>query len=169
MKVFVALLLLAGAHPARAQILGNDAAACASHEGPAILVTIDGLKDRKGTLKVELYPGNEQDFLKPDIDLIAAKKVFRRIQATPPASGSAQICIRVPRPGRYALFASHDRDGRDKFNFFSDGAGFPSNSRLGMSRPKVQAALIDVGAGITGATVHMQYLHGLSGFSPLKN
>ena len=156
----------AGAAPTRAQAIGPDAAACAAG-GPAIQATITGLKDRRGTLKLELYPANEQDFLADDNALIAAGKTFRRVSVAVPASGNPVVCIRVPRAGRYALFFGHDRDGKPKFNFMSDGAGFPSNQRLGRSRPKLSEALIDAGAGVTTTTIRAQYLRGFSGFGPL--
>jgi uncharacterized protein (DUF2141 family) len=164
------VLVTAGmpAAPAGAQVLGPDAAACTSERVPAIRATIAGLKDRKGQLKLELYPADEDDFLASDKKLIAAGKTFRRIAVDPPASGDAVICIRVPRPGRYALFAGHDRDGKRKFNFWSDGAGFPSNHRIGRSRPKMADALIDVGTGAVGTMIRMQYLKGLGGFGPLN-
>ncbi len=92
---------------------------------PAILARIEGLKDRKGNLKLELYPANEEDFLQDDGVLVRAGKTFRRVQVPTPASGArVEMCIRVPRPGRYALLFTHDRDGKNKFNFWSDGAGF---------------------------------------------
>ena len=137
MRRFCALALLSLATPAHAEIVGQDAAACAVSAGPAILATLTGLRDRKGTVKLELYPPNADDFLKDDRDLIAEHKLFRRIEVSVPANGPVQLCIRVPRAGGYALFAGHDRDGRNKFNFFTDGAGFPSNRKLGMSRPKL--------------------------------
>ena len=34
--------------------------------------------------------------------------------------------MRVPAPGRYALLFTHNRDGKNKFNFWADGAGFAS-------------------------------------------
>lgn len=151
------------ATPAGAQVLGEDAAACTGGQGPAIRATITGIKDRQGTLNLELYPANEEDFLAGDKKLRAAGKTFRRIKVTPPGK-TAVLCIRVPRPGRYALFLGHDRDGRRKFNFWSDGAGFPSNERLGRARPALQQALIDVGPGITTTTIRAQYLRGLGGF-----
>jgi uncharacterized protein (DUF2141 family) len=157
------------AAPAGAQGLGPDAAACMAGGGPAILANLVGLKDRRGVLKLELYPANEQDFLADDNKLIAAGKTFRRIRIAVPASGNVEICIRVPRPGRYALLAVHDRDGKNKFNFFSDGAGFPSNAKLGMSRPKVSQALIDAGPGVVTTAIRMQYLRGLGGFGPVKD
>ena len=155
--------------PAQAQILGSDAAACSPGGGPAILAQIAGLKDRKGRIKLELYPAEEGDFLADDSVLLAAGKTFRRVWTTIPASGPVAVCIRVPRPGRYALFVTHDRDGKNKFNFFADGAGFPGPGKLGMSRPKLQRALVDVGPGTADRVVRMQYLHGLGGFSPTKD
>jgi uncharacterized protein (DUF2141 family) len=164
----IAWCLLFAAGPAAAQgILGGDAAACRASEGPAIQVDVTGLKDRKGDLKLELYPANETDFLKPDKDLIAAGKVFRRISVPTPPTGAIALCMRVVHPGRYALLLVHDRDGRNKFSVWSDGAGFPSNVRLGRSRPKVEQAYIDVGPGIAVTHIRLQYLRGLGGFGPV--
>ena len=154
--------------PVQAQVLGSDAAACNPGGGPAILVETVGLKDRKGRVKLELYPANEADFLEDDSKLIAAGKTFRRVWTGIPAAGPVAICIRVPHPGRYALLVTHDRDGKNKFNFFSDGAGFPGEGKLGMSRPKVDRAIVDVGNATAERVVRMQYLRGLSGFAPIR-
>ena len=166
----VALLMLALVRPAAATgPLGPEASACVAGGGAAILATLTGLKDTKGDLKLELYPATADDFLKDDRDLIAAGRTFRRVRIVTPHTGSVQLCIRVPRPGRYALLATHDRDGHNKFNIFSDGAGFPSNRTLGRSRPKLDEALIDVGTGVAKTTIRMQYLRGLRGFAPLDD
>ena len=154
--------------PASAQIVG-DVAACQAGRGPGILVNVSGLKDRTGRLKLELYPATEADFLKDDRDLIKEGKFFRRVWADMPASGPVAICIRAPSPGRYALLFTHDRDGKNKFNFWSDGAGFPSKERLGRSRPKLRQALVNVGAGVTRVNIEVQYLRGLRGFSALSD
>ncbi|PZO76327.1 MAG: hypothetical protein DI640_01850 [Sphingomonas taxi] len=159
-----ALLL---ASPADAQMLGSDAAACQPGGGPAIAVEITGLKDRTGELKLELYPGDEAGFLKDDHVLIAAGKTFRRVVVPTPATGPTTMCIRVPQPGRYALLLTHNRDGKNKFSFWTDGAGFASNRKLGRSRPKVEQALVEVGAGVTTVRITAQYLRGLGGFGPI--
>ena len=164
----LALLALAAPAAADAGILGGDAPACASGEGPAVLATIIGLKDRKGELKLELYPANSQDFLKDDRDLVKEGKLFRRIRVPTPAIGPVAMCMRVPRPGRYALLFTHNRDGKNKFSVWSDGAGFASNQKLGRARPQVDQALVDVAAGVTQVTIRAQYLRGLSGFGPLS-
>ena len=163
----VPLTLALPATPASAQaVLGEDAAACNGGNGPAIRVHVTGLKDRSGRLKLELYPANEDDFLKDDTKLKNEGKFFRRIWADTPASGGVILCIKAPHPGRYALLFTHDRDGKNKFNFWRDGAGFPSNRKLGRSRPKLPEAVINVGGGVTRVTIRAQYLRGFSGFAP---
>lgn len=159
------LLALAPAASADAGVLGSDAAACTSG-GPAILATIVGLKDRKGELKLELYPATQADFLRDDRDLIREGKLFRRVRVPTPAAGAVQLCMRVPRPGRYALLFTHNRDGKNKFSIWADGAGFASNLRLGRARPKLGQAIVDVPAGVASVTIRAQYLRGLSGFAP---
>lgn len=161
-----ALLVGAPAFAAQAPI-GSDSAACTGG-GPAIRVSVDGLKDRTGELKLELYPANEADFLKDDRDLIKEGKFFRRVRVPTPASGPVVLCIRVPTPGPYALLFTHNRDGRNKFNFWSDGAGFPSNTKLGRSRPKVAQGRIIVPEGVVSVDIKAQYLRGLGGFGPIQ-
>lgn len=164
------LALFAFALPASAPaaVLGSDAGACSGGGGIGILATVVGLKDRTGELKLELYPANEADFLKDDRDLLTAGKLFRRVRAPTPQGGEVQMCMRVPHPGRYALLFTHNRDGKNKFSIWQDGAGFASNQRLGRSRPKVGQAIVDVPAGGLSVTIRAQYLHGLSGFSPIR-
>ncbi|MGN6375032.1 MAG: DUF2141 domain-containing protein [Sphingomonas sp.] len=147
--------------------LGTDSLACVNGE-PSILVHVTGLKDRTGRLKLELYPDTADDFLKDDRDLIAAGKTFRRVWAPMPASGPVDICIKTPGAGRYALFFTHDRDGKNKFDIWKDGAGVPSNRKLGRSKPQVADATVDVGTGVTTVNIRVQYLRGLSGFAPVK-
>jgi len=168
MTTVLAGMSLAAAPAFAAQAaIGSDAAACAGG-GPAIRVTVDGLKDRTGELKLELYPATEADFLKDDRDLIKEGKFFRRVRLPTPATGPVVLCIRVPTPGPYALLFTHNRDGRNKFNFWADGAGFPSNTKLGRTRPKVTQGRIVVPEGVVSIDIHAQYLRGLGGFGPIQ-
>ena len=161
-----AVLALAAAAPVltAAAPLGSDAAACETNK-PAILATIAGLKDRTGTVRLELYPATPADFTRPDYQLIGEGKVFRRVQVNAPANGPVSLCVRVPAPGRYALLFIHDRDGQKKFNYRTDGAGVPSNRRMGFSKPKVDSAIVSVGETTLPVTIRAQYI-GLFGFSP---
>lgn len=56
--MIVTLLLFAGGDvPPTTPDLGKAGAACRPGEsGPALIVVVDGLRDRKGLLKLELYP-----------------------------------------------------------------------------------------------------------------
>lgn len=153
--------------PAAARAQDSIDGSCNVAGGAKLTVNVTGLKDRSGRLKLELYPATEADFLKDDRDLKKEGKPFRRIWASVPASGAVQLCIRAPYAGQWAVLFTHDRDGKNKFNFWQDGAGFPSNQRLGRSRPKLRQALVDIDAGGTAITVRAQYLRGLGGFGPL--
>jgi uncharacterized protein (DUF2141 family) len=170
----ILILALAGfaafpaAAPAQAAMLG-DVSACEVGDMPAIRANIVGLKDRTGELKLELYPANKDDFLKDDRDLLKEGKVFRRVRVATPGTGPVSLCISVPHPGRYALLFTHDRDGKNKFNFWTDGAGFPSNKKLGRARTEVNEATIDVPDGVATTTIVAQYLRGFSGFGPVGN
>ena len=80
-------------------VLGDEAACAAGASNPALLVWFDGLKDRKGKLRVELFPSNDEDFLADDIALAKQGKDFRRVEIATPQSGPVALCIRAPRPG----------------------------------------------------------------------
>ncbi|MDQ0248244.1 uncharacterized protein (DUF2141 family) [Sphingomonas kyeonggiensis] len=163
-----AAALAFAASPAAAQQDPVDGT-CAIPGGARLYVNVTGLKDRIGRLKVELYPPNEEDFLRDDTSLKKEGKPFRRVWASVPQSGPVRICIRAPSAGTWAVLFTHDRDGKNKFNFWEDGAGFASNQKLGRSRPKVRQALVNVGAGGGQITIKAQYLRGLGGFGPLDD
>ena len=136
---------------------------------PSFVITAVGLKDRGGTLKVELYPPNDSDFLQDDNILINEGKAFRRAVIDVPKTGPVQICIRAPGPGAWALSMLHDRDANRKFGLSIDGVGFPGNpSSLGPSKPRVSFATAVAGNGPTPITVRMMYRRGLFSFGPLK-
>lgn len=165
------LILWAAALPALASSpdLGKAAGQCRADEhGPSFLVTVNGLKDRKGRLKLELYPANKDDFLADDNVLIAAGKTFRRVETAIPASGPVQLCIRTPAPGIYSLSLLHDRDGNRKFGLSVDGIGFAGNPKLGMSKPSASAASARALTGPTPVAITLNYRRGLLSFGPLE-
>lgn len=158
------LLLLGAAAPMQQDPVDGS---CAYPGGVRLYVNVVGLKDRTGRLKVELYPPNETDFLRDDTLLKREGKQMRRVWAPMPQSGPVRVCIRAPYGGLWAVLFTHDRDGKNKFNFWQDGAGLPSNQRLGRSRPKVRQALVNIAPQGGQITIRAQYLKGLGGFGPL--
>ena len=162
------LLLMLGAALPSTPDLGVAEGQCRrAEQGPAFLVEVAGLKDRRGRLKLELYPANDQDFLADDNVLINADKVFRRVELAVPATGRVELCIRAPGPGLYALSLLHDRDANRKFGLSSDGIGFSGNPKLGWSKPKAATASARAGTGPTPIRILLNYRRGLMSVGPI--
>jgi uncharacterized protein (DUF2141 family) len=175
-------LLLAAAAPALSETashdpnyirstpdLGKAEGQCRPGEkGPAVNVTVIGLKDRAGYLRAEVYPPSDDDFLQDDNKLIMAGKTFRRVETSLPQSGPVQICVRLPGPGTYTMSVLHDRDRNRKFGISSDGIGFPNNPKLGLSKPRAAATSFVAGPGVTDITIRLNYRRGMFSFGPLK-
>lgn len=148
--------------------LGKAEGKCRPNElGPSFLVNVEGLKDRRGKLKLEVYPANDSDFLEDDNVLISAGKTFRRVEQSVPASGPVQICVRVPSAGNYAVSLLHDRDSNRKFSWRVDGIGFAGNPKLGWSKPDASDASAAARSGPTQIEIVMNYQRGL-GMRPIR-
>ena len=177
MKQISYLVLLLAPVPAMAQVpsspsLGIAEGRCRRDEaGPSLMITVTGLKDRQGTLKAELYPANDQDFLADDNILINAGKTFRRVVVDVPSGGPVRLCVRAPGPGPYGLTILHDRNGDRRFDksYDGDGLGFGGNpTGLGPFKPKIAIGRVVVGVGPTPMTVRLLYRRGLVSFGPIK-
>lgn len=156
-------------HRSSSPELGKAEGRCrVGEQGPALLVDVTGLKDRRGMVKLEVYPANDDDFLADDSVLVNAGKVFRRVEQPLPAVGAVTLCVRVPGPGSYSVLVLHDRDANHKFSWWSDGVGFAGNPRLGWRKPSAEATSIATQSGITRTTIVMNYRHGL-GEAPLRH
>jgi uncharacterized protein (DUF2141 family) len=164
----IAAMLLAAQAIASSPDLGKAEGQCRAHEqGPAFIVSVAGLKDRRGLLKLELYPANDDDFLADDNVLLEAGKAFRRVEVPVPATGPVELCIRAPAPGPFALSLLHDRNSDRKFSLSIDGIGFASNPRIGVTKPKAATATIDATAHPTRISIMLNYRRGLFSFGPL--
>lgn len=171
------VLVVAGlmmAAPVAAQVvpnprLGTAEGRCRDGEaGPGFLITLNGLKDRRGLARVELYPADDADFLADDAVLINAGKPFRRAEIRVPATGPVQLCIRAPSGGSWALSILHDRDSNRRLGISTDGVAFPGNPRLRLRQPRASEATATArGAGLTPISVVMQYRTGLLSFGPI--
>jgi uncharacterized protein (DUF2141 family) len=163
------LILMAAATIPSTPDLGKKEGQCRPDEsGSAFLVDVEGLKDRRGQLKLELYPANDTDFLADDNVLISAGKTFRRVEAPVPASGPVALCIRAPGPGTYALSLLHDRDSNRKFGLSVDGVGFAGNPKLGWSKPSAAHAAARVGGSPSRIAIILNYRRGLFSVGPVK-
>ena len=145
------------AQPGSAQAaLGPDAASCRSGAGgPAILVNVNGFKARTGNIRVNVYGNDPAKFL-------ARGQYIRQINLPVSRVGAMPICVAVPRTGSYAVAVRHDVDGDG--NDWGDGGGFSRNPRLSLTslRPRYQNVAVNVGQGVLGLNVVLNYRFGLS-------
>ena len=152
-----ALLALA-AVSAPAAVLGPHASACAGG-GPAMLVHIDGLKARTGTLRIQSYGGDPARFFEKGTYL-------ERVEVRPTASGPVDVCMPVPRPGTYAVSVRHDVTG-DRKAGLSDGGGMSGNPEVSLMdvvfkrRPSPQQVEVAV-RGVKRVPITLNYVRGTS-------
>lgn len=156
-------LVLAGAlvAPAAAQgfvyarSMTNDPGLCASDRGPAVRVTVNGLKSSEGNLFVRAYPANSRDWLE-------SKRYVMRVDARPQA-GSVTVCVPLPATGHYAIAVHHDVNANRKSDL-ADGAGMSNNPGirkvLGLvpRPPAVEKTRFAAGEGVTRMTINVQYM-----------
>jgi uncharacterized protein (DUF2141 family) len=157
---WMTVLGLAIAAPAAAQVndanmIFGDAAACGPEaHGPAVLVRVNGFRDRTGNLRIAIYRAREEEFL-------ASGKFVTRIDTPVTSAGPMTVCAPVPQSGPHIIVALHDRNADGRLNVWSDGFGFSNNPRLGASKPDV--ALVGVNlVGIVPMGIILNYAQGLS-------
>ena len=152
----VGAVLTLPAVPAAAA-LGPDAAACsAGANRPALLVSVNGFKNRVGKLRVQLYGGDPKTFLERGAKL-------KRIDLPVTRSGAMNVCVAVPRTGTYAIAVRHDADANGKTNW-NDGGGFSGNPKLSILKlkPSYRSAAVAVGGGVKVVPVVLNYRSGLT-------
>lgn len=143
------------AGPAAAQ-LGPDAAACRNGNGQAVLVTVNGFRQRTGNVRVAIYGSDPRRFL-------ARGQTLRKINVPVTGAGPMRICVALPGPGRYAVAVRHDVNGNNSRGDWSDGAGFSRNPRISLTnlRPNYNNVAINV-RGVTPVNVVLNYRFGLA-------
>jgi uncharacterized protein (DUF2141 family) len=144
------------AQPAAAQ-LGPDAAACRSGGSPAVLVTVDGFRQRTGNIRVAIYGSDPRRFL-------ARGQTLKKVNVPVTRGGPMRICVALPGAGRYAIAVRHDVNGDNRRGDWSDGGGFSRNPRVSLTnlRPRYDNVAINVGRGVTQVGVVLNYRFGLA-------
>ena len=159
--LFLSMLLTGAAASAgqpAAAIQGPHAARCAPGAGPALLVTVAGLKDRGGQIRLRLYGGATSTWF-------AKGKYLLRTQIPTPKTGAVRICMPVPAPGVYALDLRHDVNGNGDTEK-SDGGGASGDPHMTLfgillgRKPSPKQVGVTVGNGVTPITITTMYLSG---------
>ena len=149
-----ALGLAALAVPAQAQYrqaIANDPARCRG-EGPAVNVTVSGIKASSGRVRVQLYRATKADWLEKG-------RWIHRIEA-PARAGSMTFCMPVPQAGSFGIAVRHDVNGNGETDLTQDGGGVsnnPSFNVFNLGKPSYDKAAFQV-SGVRSITIAMRYL-----------
>lgn len=135
------------------QVLSNDMAKCAPGAGPAVKVTVSGIKQSSGSIRVQSYNGTKADWLEPG-------RWLTRIEA-PAKIGTMTFCVPVPSSGTYGIAIRHDVNGNGKTDIREDGGAMSNNPSINifnLGKPSYQKTAFTVGSGVTAIDVTMKYL-----------
>jgi uncharacterized protein (DUF2141 family) len=157
-----ALFAMLPIFPSDAAIVGPDAAVCVSGNAPAVLIRVNGFRNRAGKLRARTFPGNNPS------SWFDKRSVLKRTEIEMPAAGVIEICMPVPRPGGYVVDIRHDINNNMDTDR-ADGVGATGNPTMTMwdillgRKPPASQVVVQVGAGVTSVTVNLKYAQGGSG------
>lgn len=146
---------LAVSAPAEAQYrqtISNDPGKCSANGGPAVRVTINGIKESSGTIRVQSYRGTKQDWLEK------GRWIYR--MEAPAKAGSMTFCMPLPAPGMYGIAVRHDVNGNGKTDVFADGGAMSNNPSINifnLGKPSYSKTAFKVGSGVETMSIQMRY------------
>ena len=149
----LALGLAAPAHAQYREKIANDMSKCRSGSGPAVLVTIAGVKAGKGKIRVQSYRATSADWL-------AKGRWINRIEA-PARSATMTFCVPLPAEGSYGIAVRHDTDGDGETDLTSDGGGMSNNPSINifnLGKPSYKKTAVAVGNAVKPIRIQMRYM-----------
>ena len=144
-----------GAPPAVAQYrqkISANSGQCAAGTGSGVWVTLDGVKQSRGTIRVQAYRATEGDWM-------VKGRWLNRLEA-PARAGTMRLCMPLPGPGTYGIAVRHDLDGDGKTDLFGDGGAISNNPSINifnLGKPSYKKVGFEVGNRIESITVKMRY------------
>jgi uncharacterized protein (DUF2141 family) len=133
--------------------ISNNLSRCNSGDGPAVFVTVTGLKAATGKIRVQSYRATPSTWLNKGAWI---NRIDARTTAT-----SMSFCVPMPAPGTYGIAVRHDKNGNGKTDFRQDGGGFSNNPKISvfnLGKPAASKAAITVGNDVKRITINMQYM-----------
>ncbi|MCB2076243.1 MAG: DUF2141 domain-containing protein [Novosphingobium sp.] len=147
---------LTTAAPAAAQYrqkISNDMSKCYAGAGPAVMVTVNGVKASQGTIRVQSYRGTASDWMKKG-------KWIYRIEAAAKA-GTMTFCMPVPASGTYGIAVRHDLNGNGSTDLTQDGGGMSNNPSINvfnLGKPSYEKTAFSVGNDVKSIRIVMKYM-----------
>lgn len=122
---------------------------------PAVLVSVAGLKNGSGKVRVQAYGPGPRNHL-------AKGKWAGRVDVPLGGRRALDICLPLPAAGIYSVAVRHDANANRKSDW-NDGAGFSRNPKLSLaSKPSFAETAVRVGAEPARIRVVINYRQGLS-------
>ena len=149
------LAALAMAAPVQAQYnqyIRHDAAQCRD-DGPAVRITVSGVKASRGTLRVQLYRATRADWLETG-------RWLNRIEV-PARAGMMSVCMPAPGPGTYGIAIRHDINGNGETDLTQDGGGMSNNPAINvfnLGKPSFSKVAFTLGREVKAMTIRMRYM-----------
>lgn len=143
------------------RVISNDMSKCSAGAGPAVLVTLKGLRANKGDrldgkVRVQTYRGTKEDWLE-------SGRWLNRVESLPRGS-TMQFCLPVPKAGEYGVAVRHDVNGNGKTDIGGDGGGFSNNPSLstfrvitGRAAVSYKSSKFAVSNGVKQIVIDMNY------------
>lgn len=149
-----AMLLAAPAAADPREASPNDPT-CRAGGKPAVLVSVAGLKNGSGKVRVQAYgPGASNHLVKG--------KWAGRVDVPLGGRRALDICLPLPAAGSYSVAVRHDANANRKSDW-NDGAGFSRNPRLSLTgKPSFAETAVRVGNEPARIRVVVNYRQGLS-------
>lgn len=154
-KMARATLFLAGILLTQIPSVAGAAEHCQSNgDTISLALTIEGIRNSKGTISIAAYGDRADDFL-------AKGKKLRRLRV-PAQTGTVHVCLSLPRPGTYAFTAYHDEDNDRHFtkNFIglpTEGFAVSNNTAPLVGIPSFRDSAVTVNASDSQVIMEMHY------------
>ncbi|HUD30012.1 MAG TPA: DUF2141 domain-containing protein [Novosphingobium sp.] len=131
----------------------NEMSRCSADKGPALMVTVDGVKASSGKLRVQSYRANSAEWLQKG-------KWLSRIEV-PARAGTMTFCVPLPASGTYGIAVRHDVNGNGETDIRTDGGAMSNNPSINifnLGKPSYTKVGVPVGSGVKTIRVQMKYM-----------
>lgn len=135
------------------QEIRNNMRLCAPGSGPAVRVTVSGVKSSDGIVRVQSYRGIKSDWLEKG-------RWINRIEM-PAREGTMTFCMPVPASGTYGIAVRHDTNGNGKTEISQDGGAMSNNPSINifnLGKPSYKKTAFEVSEGVTSINIRMRYM-----------
>ena len=142
--------------PAAAQYrqeIPNDMRQCAANAGPAIKVTVQGIRAGTGVIRLQSYRAISSEWMEKG-------RWLHRIEV-PARAGTMTFCVPVPAAGTYGIAVRHDVNGNGKTDLTSDGGGMSNNPSINifnLGKPSYKKTAFSVGDSPRTIAITMKYM-----------